>query len=178
MHSKRLTSWLLGAWIGCSLFMFLIATHNFKAVPDLLAEPGGAKELIERLGPDGAKMLLRYHSSELNRFYFQAWEFVQIGVIAVVASLAWSTMGPRKTGRVLLVLIALILLAERSYITPEIVRIGRMMDFTPADTVSAARAQFWTLHGLYSGVEVLKVMLLAGLSLMLFSLRHDKGPQD
>ena len=177
MHARRLTSWLLGLWLGCSLFMFLVATHNFKAVDGLLREPGAAKAALAKLDPVEARMLLRYHSSELNRYYFQAWEFAQLAVLAAVAASGWSSLGRRNLGRVILGLLAAILLFERLSLTPEIIRIGRLIDFTGADGAGQERADCWKLHGMYSGVEVLKVVLVCGLSMMLFSKRHDSGAE-
>ena len=49
-----------------------------------------------------------------------------------------------------------LLLIERFYITPEIVRLGRLIDFAPH---AQERGTFWKFHGAYSGVELLKLAL-------------------
>jgi hypothetical protein len=41
------------------------------------------------------------------------------------------------------------------FLTPEITRLGRTFDFAPA----ADRSRFWTLHGMYSAGELIKLGL-------------------
>ncbi len=54
---------------------------------------------------------------------------------------------------------------ERFYMTPEIIRLGRLIDFVPPAASSPERDTFWRFHGAYSAVELLKLalgFLLAG----------------
>src|ERR1700674_5746302 len=82
MHLQRFATFLLGAWIAAGLFMGMLATQNFRSVDRLLAAPAPeAGERIQTLGGrDAARVFLRHQASELNRFYFAAWERVQIGL--------------------------------------------------------------------------------------------------
>src|SRR5712675_1776807 len=82
MPAQRFATFLLGGWIAGSLFMVMVATQNFHAVDRLLAAPAPepAQRIETLVGRDAARMFLRYHSSELNRFYFATWERVQIGL--------------------------------------------------------------------------------------------------
>ena len=52
-----------------------------------------------------------------------------------------------------------LLLLERFYLTPEIVRLGRLIDFIPHAAKSIERDVFWRFHGAYSGVELAKLAL-------------------
>jgi len=130
-------------------------------VDRLLASPGPeAAQRIQTLGGrDAARVFLRYHSSELNRFYFETWERIQIALgIALMLVLIFSP----ETGRVQQVLCALMLaivLVARWWVTPQITEIGRAIDWIPPGASSPLRTDFWRLHGLYSGGEVLKQLL-------------------
>src|SRR5207247_223232 len=52
-----------------------------------------------------------------------------------------------------------VLLAERFYMTPEIIRLGRLIDFVPQAVSSPDRDTFWRFHSAYSAVELLKLAL-------------------
>src|SRR5882724_4728791 len=117
MKIQHLTCAILGAWIAGSLFMIMVATQNFRSVDRLLAAPGRAGAQVETMGHDAARAFLRYQVSEQNRWYFETWEKVQLALgIALLAAL-W------RQGKVLisLALMFALLLAERFYMTPEII---------------------------------------------------------
>ena len=142
--------------------MIMVATHNFRSVDQLLAEPGRAGVQVQKLGHSEARTFLRYHVSEQNRWYFETWEKVQLALGAALLAALW------RQGKVLISLAALmfaLLLAERFYMTPEIIRLGRIIDFVPPAISSPERDTFWRFHGAYSAVELLKLalgFLLAG----------------
>jgi hypothetical protein len=156
MKSRYVACWLVGAWIAGSLFMILVATQNFRSVDRLLAAPASARAPFEKMGHQEARTFLRYQVSEQNRWYFETWETVQLALgLALIASL-W------RQGKLVVSLAAAmfaLLLVERLYLTPEIIRLGRSIDFIPQATPSQDRNIFWRFHGVYSGVELLKLAL-------------------
>jgi hypothetical protein len=60
-------------------------------------------------------------------------------------------------------------------ITPELDWTGRSIDFAPAE--SQARDQFWKLHGIYSGIEVVKMLLAVTTAGFLFPMRRRRSRQ-
>src|SRR5713101_5564123 len=79
MHTRRMATFLLGSWLGCSLFMSYLAVQNLRSPSRTLvnATPPAAK-LAQKLGEDDALLLLRFHASEQNRTYLYYWELVEI----------------------------------------------------------------------------------------------------
>jgi hypothetical protein len=153
MKIRYLACWLLGAWIAGSLFMILVATQNFRSVDRLLSAPAGAMAQIEKLGHDEARTFLRYQVSEQNRWYFETWEKIQLGLgLALLAV----TLRQGRLAWALAATMFALLLAQRFWITPEIVRLGRLIDFAPQ---APERAIFWMFHGIYSAVELAKLAL-------------------
>src|SRR5947207_3652066 len=128
MKIQRLTCALLGAWIAGSLFMIMVAIHNFRSVDRLLAEPGRAGAQVEKMGHDGSRTFLRYQVSEQNRWYFETWEKIQVGLGLALLAL---TLRQGKLVFSLAILMFALLLIERLYMTPEIIRLGRLIDFIP-----------------------------------------------
>jgi hypothetical protein len=156
MKIHHLSCSLLGAWIAGSLFMIMVATQNFRSVDRLLAAPGRAGAQVEKMGHDEARTFLRYQVSEQNRWYFETWEKIQLALGLALLAALW------RHGKLLFTLAAVmfaLVLAERFYMTPEIVRLGRMIDFVPQSVSSPERDTFWRFHGAYSAVELLKLAL-------------------
>jgi len=181
MHFYRLAVLLLGAWLGGCAFMDLVATGNFRSVERLLAAPSPkAAERIQAMGGhDAARAFLRYQVSEQNRWYFETWERGQIA-LGVVLFLVLLFGAAADRGTLLLVLLMLaIVLAMRFFLTPEIIRLGRAIDFAAAGRPEPNRTRFWAFHGAYSAGELLKlglgVVLAARLTLPQVNIEPAEG---
>ena len=173
MH-VRFATFLLGAWIAAGLFMAMVATQNFRAVDRLLASPSPeAAERIQTLGGrDAARAFLRYHSSELNRFYFAAWERVQIGLgFLLLLLLSRGSM----VDRLLCVAMLAIVLAGRWWLTPEITQVGRAIDWISPAASDPQRDYFWRLHSIYSSCEVAKQLVGIVLAIRLIIKKPGTG---
>jgi hypothetical protein len=153
---------LVGAWIAGSLCTSVVATENFYTIDRLLAAPPNASfsSAVQQLGAPQARDLLRYLSSELNRLYFRLWNLAQIGIglltlwlLAARAPRADRTS--RAVGTVMAMLAVVVLML--AYLTPQIVAIGRSLDFVPRDPAPPAMRTFWVLHAAYTSLEMLKL---------------------
>jgi len=165
MHFRRFAALLLGAWLGGCLLMDMVATQNFRSVDRLLAAPSlGAAERIQALGGhDGARIFLRHQAAEQNRWYFENWERILIALgLALFFVLLFGSV-PNKLSLALVLLMFAIVMVMHFFITPEITRLGRVIDFVPQGTQSGERTRFWMFHGAYSGCELVKL----GLGLLL-----------
>jgi hypothetical protein len=175
MHFRRFAAFLLGAWLAGCLFMDMVATQNFRSVDRLLAT--SSPQLAERVqamgGHDAARMLLRHQVAEQNRWYFETWEQVQIGLgVALFLVLLFGAVADRWMLFFTLVMLALVLI-DHFFLTPEITRLGRAIDFVPPGTSSPERARFWLLHGSYAASELVK--LGAGIVLAVLLLRRRRS---
>jgi predicted PurR-regulated permease PerM len=174
MHFHRLAALLAGAWLAGCLFMDMVATENFRSVDRLLAAP--SPQLAERIqsmgGHDAARMLLRHQVAEQNRWYFETWEQIQIALgVALFLVLQFAAGRDRWKLGITLAMLAIVLIMH-FFLTPEITRLGRAIDFVAPRATSAERTRFWTLHGTYSGSELLKLGL--GLLLAVLLVRRWK----
>ncbi len=165
MNTRRLVAFLLGAWIAGSILMAIVATQNFRSVDRLLKDPSPkAERVVRALGHDTARKFLRYHSAELNRSYFGAWEKAQLalGGVTFLLMLFTTTVGWPPLAANLLA--AGVVAAQHWVLTVRIVWYGRAIDFLDAAVRSPERQKFDTLHELYAGMELLKLALLLGLT--------------
>ncbi|MGI8991557.1 MAG: hypothetical protein ACR2I2_18495 [Bryobacteraceae bacterium] len=177
MHFRRFSAFLIGAWLAGCLLMDLVAVQNFRSVDRLLAEPDlGIATQLRSMGHDNARSFLRHHVAEQNRWYFEQWERFQFGIaLALFLALLFGTP-PSKYALVLCAGMVFLVLAERFVLTPEITRMGRLLDFIAPRASSPVRDRFWTFHGAYSAVELLKIALgLALAGTLLIRGRKDRG---
>jgi len=175
MDFHRFAAFLVGAWLAGCLFMDMVATQNFRSVDRLLAEP--PTQMAERVqamgGHDAARMFLRHHVGEQNRWYFETWEQVQIGLgVVLFLVLLFGAAADRWMLFFTLVMLGIVLMA-RFFLTPEITRLGRAMDFVPPGTAAPGRTRFWIFHGAYSGSELIK--LGVGMVVGVMLVRRGKG---
>lgn len=153
----------------------VVATHNFTGVEELLAKPSPpAAQYIEALGNPEARMLLRNQVSELNRWYFVVWERFQLGlgVLLLLVLFLGADGKPFMLVVSLLMLVAAVL--QHWLLTPEIVRLGRAIDFVPLTAPSSERTRFWNFHTAYSTTEVLKLLLGFFLTVRLLTRRRRR----
>jgi len=159
MHPRRLSAFLIGSWLLGGIFMFVVATQNFKGVDRLLDVPSAAAtKRLDMLGKEDTRLLLRYQVSELNRFYFSVWERFQLvlGAILVLITLRGS-----QRIHVLVIPVAMLVMVAVGHwvLSPEINRLGALMDFVPDSRDTPAGATFWRYHQAYSALEVAKFLL-------------------
>jgi hypothetical protein len=170
MHHTRIAAFLLGAWLLGSLFLAFVATRNFRAVDAVLSSaPPEAFKMIQTVGRDNARQLLRYLAGEENRTYFEAWELAQLALGTALTG--FLLLGVEKRLLASLAGAMLVLtLVEHFKITPDLLWMGRSIDFIPAATESQTRAQFWKLHGIYGALEVVKMLLAVTIAGFLFGM--------
>jgi hypothetical protein len=179
MHARRLACFLLGIWLAAGLVLAWVAGENLHQVDRLLSRADPAATL--RFAPLGenARPIMRFQASETNRELFATWENVQLFYGTMVFGLI--LFGSRENKYVLggiLVLMALVV-AQRFILTPELVHLGRLIDFVPATAPSAERNQFWVVHKAYVAVEAVKWMLLLALTGgMVFSRKRSGRSRD
>jgi hypothetical protein len=184
MHHIRIATFLLGAWLLGSLFMAFVATENFATVDRLLKSPQAeASRLIQMLGHEDSRRLLRHLAGEQNRGFFESWELAQLVLGAML--IVFLVLGGENWMLAGLAGAMLILTAfQHLKITPEMVWLGRAIDFVPWTADSLSRDQFWKLHGVYGAIEGVKLVFALVLAGFLFPMRRrsrrrvDVNPVD
>jgi hypothetical protein len=172
MHSRRLATFLLGAWIGASLLMDFAAVQNFRAVDRFLGAPDpiAAEQMKAMGGKADARAFLRHEVGDLNRFLFEQWERVQLVLgLCLLAAIVFGHGDAPRVALFITVAMLVVVLLDRFWLTPEIARLGPLLDYP--ETPGADPGFFWRLHGIYSGLELLKLALgLLGAATLL--IRH------
>jgi hypothetical protein len=157
---------ILGAWIGITVAMWFAAAGSFRTL-SRVSETATAKlgEAAPPASQEQTRFSFRFLVAEINRNCFHAYGWAQLVLgIALFALLLRRT--PRDAVSLLLAGGMLAVAAALTlYLTPQIVALGRQLDFVPRDPAPPAWARFRTLHAAFTGLDGAK--LLAGLALLL-----------
>lgn len=160
MHSRRLITFLLGAWLGGMALVAMIAVLNLRTADHILDMPlGGAKVVLDKLGSD-ARPLIRHEVAEINRTLFESWEWIQVTLGGLLLAVVIFSRRHSKD-RVLLTLgiigsMLVIVLVQRLLLTPEMIGTGRLIDFGKGPDIDRERRVFGSLHAMYGVAEVVK----------------------
>ena len=159
MTRPTLIALVLGGWIAGTLFMWAVATQNFRLVDRILAGPPEAFAARARpLAPGDTRLLMRYQASEVNRLFFERWGWAQVGLGALLGWLVF--FGPADRWlRLSAAVMLLIALALQFGVVPETVRLGRILDFAPRDPAPSEAARFWRLHGFDTALDGTRLLI-------------------
>ena len=148
---------LLGVWLTGTVCVSVVATQNFYTVDRLLAKRAtpAFNAIVDREGQPQARDFLRYLSSELNRLYFQMWNGTQVMIAWVMV---WLVKKQRPAIRWLVAAMVVSTMAVAA-MTPEIVTLGRSLDFVPREPAPPGMSRFWVLHGTYTSLEMIKLAI-------------------
>lgn len=127
----------------------------------------GASLLIQKIGIDSAQTLLRYEAEEQNRYFMVRWEWTQMALAVVLAAVLYLGTHVSRLAMVICGIMLMLVIFMHFVLTPEITWLGRNLDFGP-DPGGGGRTRYWILQALYSGLEVLKLLLGASLAIYLF----------
>lgn len=162
---------LLGGWLFGTVIIGTVAAENFFEIDRLLAGPSHRVFLqdVAQLQPGEARNLLRYVSSELNRLYFNVWGWVEFVLgITVLVLAGWLKQRKLVIGFGLMLAIVAVM---AFYITPEITQVGRALDFVPRQPTPLEYPTFAKLHGAYSILDLVKLLIGIWMAVVLSRLR-------
>ncbi|MEO8131613.1 MAG: hypothetical protein ABI822_31255, partial [Bryobacteraceae bacterium] len=160
MHTRRLASFLVGAWMLASLIFGFVSVQNLSNVDKILASPPGpvAKD-IEDLGGDITRQLLRYQASQFNRFLTETWGVAQIGLGAAVLSAVLFTAHRSRFLIFSTCVMILIAIIQVAYIRPAMDAMGRSFDFLPLGAAARERDSYQSYATMYTVAEVVKLLI-------------------
>jgi general stress protein CsbA len=174
MHSTRIATFLLGAWISCCVFMDLMALENLRLASGVLnsAIPP-AVVIIQKSSREELGLLLRYFAAEQYRYYFSTWELIQIPVALLLAGVLYIAAEKRRLPQILCGLMLALVLFQLA-INPEWAYRGREADFPPGSQTLGTQARVWALTEVWIGAESSKLLIGALLVSYLFTYKSRR----
>jgi hypothetical protein len=156
---RRISALLLGIWLGAGFFADFAVTTNFKTVESFLADPGspGTSVELHQMGRDKVRAILRRNAAEENNYLFEVWEGTELVLgTALFLSLAFGER-PNKLMLAAPVAMLVIVAAQRFYLSPQVAELGRKI--ADLGTKHPLNKTFWMFHGIYSGSEIVKIVI-------------------
>jgi hypothetical protein len=153
-------------WFAGGLCMQWITSDVSRSVDRLLDHPNPSATLqLKPIGPVATRQILTYQVAEQNRYYRESWEAVQLILGFVFFFFMLFFTREDKVSLLIALLMLIAVAAQRFYVTPEIISMGRVLDFVPPDVYSPGRHRLPFVESAYTGIEVAKLglgFLLAG----------------
>jgi hypothetical protein len=169
MHTRRVVTFLLGIWMGCSLLLGFLTLENFRS-PNLVlsSPPPPAAKMIEKLGQEESRQLLRHLAMEQSRSYLAIGEDAEIVIGVLLVLLLVMSSQTRVFPIAMAGAMMILVLVQHFGILPEIVYQGREADFPPGSGNFETQARVWTLGQMYVGAEAAKLLICGVLASYLF----------
>ena len=149
----------MGAWLMGTLFLWVIASQNFREVDKVLdLNHPEISKIVQSITYSETRSLLRLLASELNRFYFKLWGGIQVFIGGVIALLLciYRYGYTDRLGFILVIGMWSLSIILLFWITPELTILGRQLDFSPKNPSSEKFALFWNYHFIYVLTDFLK----------------------
>jgi hypothetical protein len=182
VHTRRIATFLLGAWIAGSFWMAFLQIESFRFPDSLLSHPiPPASKIVQTIGREQAGQLLAHFAAEQVRLLLRLW-----GRIEVCLALALGVFlfrGTQKRAFPLFLCAIMLMLALFQYfaLTPELTYQGRETDFPPRSNEVAAMARVLALRYDFAGMEIVKLIagvILAGYLFLFRAPRRGRKETD
>lgn len=158
---RRLAALLVGAWLGAGILADVAVTQNFQTVDRFLQKPGSVSTsaALREIPRTRERFILRRNAAEENNWIFLNWERTELVLGAGLFLLLVFGERPQRLMIAMCVALFVIVAAEHFFLTPLITDLGRKVDDLPANDPQSR--EFWILHGVYSGLDILKILVTA-----------------
>lgn len=156
MHSRRFACFLLGIWLGCELLLGWAAMANSRSANRALAGANArAAAQLRQLGP-GLGPALRYQAEEQTRGLLEDWGTAQVALGGFLLLFLLFATEARQDALALALLMLALSAGEWVFLTPELVTLGRRLDFVAAGAEIPERIKLARFGNIYLGIEALK----------------------
>jgi len=151
----------MAVWLAGTFFIAIVATQNFYTIDRLLTgSPSGLfRNAVDTMkSAPTVRDMLRYLSSELNRLYFQYWNLAQLPLGILTLWLVSKLPNSKHTTWEIIAMLSISLFLML-VVTPEMLMVGRTLDFAPSDPVPAGLRTFGLLQTAYAVFSLINVVL-------------------
>lgn len=177
MHTRRISTFLLGAWIAGCLFIAFVSVQNLRTPSLVLNTPlDPVAKMMQQIGWEQISALLRHAAAEQTRHYTALWIDAQFLLsLLLLGCLAMATQKRILPLALCGMMIVVVLFQFR--IWPEMIYQGRATDFPPGSNQVGEMTRYWALQQVYFGAEIIKLLCggVLGSYLFVFHTRHREA---
>ncbi len=179
MHTRRIASFILGAWVGGSLFMLFISIQNARSANALMASPlPEANRIINDAGRDQAALLLRHAAAQATRSALFSWEKAQMPLAIALGGFLFLGTQKRVFPLVLCGAMFALVVFQHLGLSTELAYLGGETDFPPGDSLIGPQKRQLALEEVYYAAEAIKLITAGILASFLFVFRARRGRKE
>lgn len=160
--------------MGGALLMMWLSSATLDSVGRLMiAQPQKMQQIIFTLTEPEKKSLFFYAANELNRYFINDWGIAQL----VLGALILGMLALARQEKWQIVLSATMLLcALGSYflLAPQLISLGRNLDFAPSDQLAPERRQYASIYLFYTILDVVKILVGFALTFLILKRGQDE----
>jgi hypothetical protein len=158
MHSRRFLAFFVGLWLASLLTVTYVTAFSARTVNAVMENPPHeASKWVDILGKDRTHTLLLHNTAEVNRSILESWGYADL-VLCVFILITAVMIKSGKPVIILATLLTVLCFASVFLLTPQVVAVGRLLDFRPGFPVPPERAQFASLNGMFNGVSAIRFL--------------------
>jgi len=158
MHTRRLITFLLGAWYALTLGVAAFTSAGAAVAGRVSkAPPPEASRALWVVGEDMSSQLFLFVASEINRNALEYFGLVELALLFAMSTFLL-IQNYSKAATVLAGILLLAALASHFLIVPQMVAQGRVLDFRAAGTMMPERANFSEIQYLFAGVILFRLL--------------------
>jgi hypothetical protein len=174
MHTRRISTFLLGAWIlGCALMAY-ISVQALTTSASLASPVPAVTEIEQKLGYDLTAMLVRHVQQDQARAILRFWERGEILLGIALGGCLFMATQRKIFPLVICGLMVMLAMFQFFALSPEIAYRGREADLPPGNNNVATMTRLIALQQVYFGVEIVKLMAGGLLASYLFVFRTSR----
>lgn len=154
-------------WLAGGFLMAWVTSRSLQSAERLFDEDPAVMVMLKTIGPTAGRALLRHQVAEQNRDLVEEWEYIQLFI--AIFFFAFMLLGTRegKLSLGLALLMLLLVLVQRFLLTPEMLYLGRPLDFAAKGGPLGDRARLALIQNIYLGTEWAKWAAAAVLAITL-----------
>ena len=174
MHSTRVATFLLGAWIAASTFLDLLSVQTMRLAGHILnsAVPPAAA-ILGTAGREPMRILLHHFAGEQYRSYLSLWGMLQIPLGLALAAVLYLAAEKRVLPQILCGAMLMLVVFQLAIHSEWAFR-GREADFPPGSQSLGTQARLWFLTEIWIGAEVVKLAIGGVLSSYIFVFKSRR----
>src|SRR5258708_7565827 len=142
MHSRRVATFILGLWFAGMLCIGASTVIGYRVVDQSLKlPPQEISRSLSMMGEALSQQMVNYFVSEINRSMFEIWGFCEMILVAGLG-IYLVLYNQRMLALTLTALMMLSACGSHFLVTPQVIAIGRILDFQPPTQLPHEHSQY------------------------------------
>lgn len=148
----------MGVWFTVVISVTAVSVASLRVAGNTAKSPPGepARALFV-IGEPMTEQLFRYIASEINRTLLETGGLIELGLVLAIGIILF-LQNYSRPATILAGVLLLGVCATHFLLTPQVVSLGRILDFRPAEMMIAERDRLARLNMMHGGLVVFRLL--------------------